>query len=231
MSDNEEKILQRWQRNAEPWVMALDQQAIASRVSVTNGAIVAAVLGHQPQRVLDVGCGEGWLMRELAEHGIQVAGFDAVPELVAMARERGSKDCQCIAYDALNTFEWPHTFDLAVCNFSLLGESVEEPLRALKSALSVRGRLLVQTLHPCFSALENAYRPGWLEGSWQGLPDELRQQFKDAPPWYFRRLSDWIRMFSAAGYRLESITEPGYEDGTLPLSIVFELSIDPCALN
>ena len=162
MADSEKQIVESWQRNAAPWVAALDQQAIASRATVTNGAIVNAVLSHHPQRVLDVGCGEGWLMRELAGHGVDVAGFDAVAELVAEAIARGSKNCQCIAYEALDEVAWPQTFDLAVCNFSLLGESVEQPLRSLKRALSANGHLLVQTLHPCFITRGESYCSRWL---------------------------------------------------------------------
>lgn len=223
MGDSEKQIVESWQRNAAPWVAALDQQAIASRVAVTNGAIVNAVLSHHPQCVLDVGCGEGWLMRELAGHGIDVAGFDAVAELVAEAKARGSMNCQCIAYEALDTVVWPQTFDLAVCNFSLLGESVEQPLRSLKQALSASGHLLVQTLHPCFITRGESYCSTWLKGSWEGLPDHLHRQFKDAPPWYFRTLSDWSFVFQQAGYSIAKIDEPRMDDGSLPLSILFEL--------
>ncbi|WP_288363408.1 class I SAM-dependent methyltransferase [uncultured Spongiibacter sp.] len=223
VGDSEKQIVESWQRNAGPWVAALDQQAIASRVAVTNGAIVNAVLSHHPQRVLDVGCGEGWLMRELAGHGVDVAGFDAVAELVAEAIARGSKNCQCIAYEALDEVAWPQTFDLAVCNFSLLGESVEQPLRSLKQTLSASGHLLVQTLHPCFITRGESYCSTWLKGSWEGLPDHLHRQFKDAPPWYFRTLSDWSFVFQKAGYSIAKIDEPSMDDGSLPLSILFQL--------
>mgnify|MGYP000100149160 CR=1 FL=1 len=173
--------------------------------------------------VLDVGCGEGWLMRELAGHGVDVAGFDAVAELVAEAIARGSKNCQCIAYEALDEVAWPQTFDLAVCNFSLLGESVEQPLRSLKQTLSASGHLLVQTLHPCFITRGESYCSTWLKGSWEGLPDHLHRQFKDAPPWYFRTLSDWSFVFQKAGYSIAKIDEPSMDDGSLPLSILFQL--------
>ncbi|WP_286695796.1 class I SAM-dependent methyltransferase [Spongiibacter sp. UBA1325] len=223
MADSEKQIVESWQRNAGPWVAALDQQAIASRVAVTNGAIVNAVLSHHPQRVLDVGCGEGWLMRELAGHGVDVVGFDAVAELVAEAIARGSKNCQCIAYEALDEVAWPQTFDLAVCNFSLLGESVEQPLRSLKRALSASGHLLVQTLHPCFITRGESYYSRWLTGSWEGLPGHLHQQFKDAPPWYFRTLGDWSLVFQRAGYSIANVEEPNAGKGAMPLSILFHL--------
>lgn len=39
------------------------------------------------QRVLDAGCGEGYLARILASRGAQVTGIDISPRLVALARE------------------------------------------------------------------------------------------------------------------------------------------------
>lgn len=49
-----------------------------------------AVLQHADiragQRVLDVGCGSGLFCRVAAEHGAQVAGIDAAPKLIEIAR-------------------------------------------------------------------------------------------------------------------------------------------------
>ena len=42
-----------------------------------------AVLALQPERVLDLGCGEGWLCRALLANEIEAVGIDGVPELVA----------------------------------------------------------------------------------------------------------------------------------------------------
>ena len=42
-------------------------------------------------RILDVGCGSGWLCEYFARLGYQVTGIDISPELISMARERLSK--------------------------------------------------------------------------------------------------------------------------------------------
>jgi len=54
---NEEKILQTWQKNSEAWTKAVRNHKITSRIETTNNAIVEAVLSHQPNSVLDIGCG------------------------------------------------------------------------------------------------------------------------------------------------------------------------------
>ena len=39
----------------------------------------------RPSTVLDIGCGEGWLCRALADKGMKVWGVDAIPELITAA--------------------------------------------------------------------------------------------------------------------------------------------------
>ncbi len=222
---SEQQIITSWRRNARPWVVALQRGAIASRVAVTNQAIVSAIAALTPQRVLDVGCGEGWLLRELAALDIAAEGVDAVAELVEAARQMGSMNCHCLSYAQLAEHRWPEPFDLAVCNFSLLGEAVAGPLSDLATLIRPTGRILVQTLHPCAYLHSGKYQGGWLAGSWQGLPEDVRKRFAEAPPWYFRRLSDWLSVFAEAGLIVSRIEEPAAEPGGEPLSIIFELRV------
>jgi SAM-dependent methyltransferase len=54
--------------------------------------VYTEVLGRVPkivgQRILDVGCGSGLFIQRAAKHGATVAGLDAAPGLVAIARRR-----------------------------------------------------------------------------------------------------------------------------------------------
>ena len=44
------------------------------------------------ERVLDLGCGEGFFAREMAKAGAQVAGTDIAKELILRAREKGGAE-------------------------------------------------------------------------------------------------------------------------------------------
>lgn len=61
----EAKIIDSWDKNAQPWMVAVREKQIESRNHVTDGAVIDAILSCSPRSVLDIGCGEGWLVRKL----------------------------------------------------------------------------------------------------------------------------------------------------------------------
>ncbi|SHF51065.1 Methyltransferase domain-containing protein [Microbulbifer donghaiensis] len=222
MSDSEfsdKKILQSWHSNAAPWIRAIDGATIASRKMVTDGAIVAAVLDHQPGSVLDVGCGEGWLSRALAASGAEVLGIDGVPELIEAARRRAGpgERYRQLSYDALAAGELRQQFDLLACNFSLIGQvSVAKLFAAAPALLRPGGHLVVQTLHPLTACGDREYRDGWRPGSWDGFSED----FSDPAPWYFRTLESWLELYRANGLEVVRLREPLHPQTGRPASLI-----------
>src|ERR1700722_910390 len=116
----EQRIIRSWNANAKPWTKAVQTQSIASRKLVTDRAIIDAVCSVDPGRVLDVGCGEGWLVRALCKPGMQITGVDAVPELVAEATRLGRGEFHVQDYHSIANRQWRSgPCAAAVCNFSL----------------------------------------------------------------------------------------------------------------
>lgn len=219
MSDSspDAAILSAWLRNAAPWEAAVRERRIESRRLVTDQAIVAAVKDLAPRRVLDLGCGEGWLARALAAEGIAVTGIDAVPELIEAARRHSGGAFHVVAYEQLAPGVPGAPFDAVVCNFSLLGErSVEQVFAALPRLLVPGGHLIVQTLHPLIACGAAPYRDGWREGSWAGIDGD----FKDAAPWYFRTLESWVGLFVRYGLAVEALREPLHPASGRPASVI-----------
>lgn len=215
----EDLILRSWHSNAAAWTRAVRDERIASRTRVTNQAIVDAVLALSVRRVLDIGCGEGWLARALAKEGVGVIGVDAVDSLIDEAQKLGAGTFAVESYADLADGRFEHRdFDAAVCNFSLLGdESVESLCRAVRRYLAPSGHLLIQTLHPVAACGDHPYRDGWRQGSWSGFGPE----FSDPAPWYFRTLSSWLALLRRSGYRLIDCREPAAPGGASPASIIF----------
>lgn len=215
---SEEKILDSWQKNAAAWIQAIRRNEIQSRIQVTNQAIIDTILRLKPNSVLDIGCGEGWLVRELSQHGMDVLGVDAIPELIDYAGQSGAGRFKTLAYAQLDKAELQETFDLALANFSLLGEeSVTDLFQTLPDLLNPNGYFVVQTLHPLTANGDAPYQDGWRQGSWEGFSD----RFCDPAPWYFRTLESWQALFLDNGFELIEQRAPLNPQTNQAASILF----------
>ncbi len=219
MATNKEKqIIDAWMQNAKPWISAISNAEIESRKLVTNQAIIDAILKQGPRTVLDIGCGEGWLARALNAAGVSVQGIDVVPELVEQARRLGDGTFQVLSYEELTTGAIKAKFDVAVCNFSLLGdESVNYVFQAVCEVLEAGGCFIVQTIHPVAASTAQEYEDGWRTGSWAGFS----KQFTNPPPWYFRTLETWKELFQLHGLQLCEVLEPIHPETNTMASIIF----------
>jgi 2-polyprenyl-3-methyl-5-hydroxy-6-metoxy-1,4-benzoquinol methylase len=216
--DREDQLRQSWTENAPAWVASVRTGAIASRGAGTDAAVVDAVLSRAPRRVLDVGCGEGWLARRLAESGVAVVGVDGSEPLIASAREAGGGEFHLLSYEEITSdpSRAGGGYDVVVLNFALLHREIEPLLRALSGALAPSGALVIQTLHPWSGRGEQEYRDGWREESFAALGEGYAR----AMPWYFRTLESWVAELGASGYRLVELREPRNPATGDPLSLL-----------
>lgn len=215
--DNEQAILDAWASNAEPWTSAVRSSAIGTRVRVTDAAILEAIESIAPSSVLDVGCGEGWLARTLANKGIDVLGVDAVDSLIEAARVAGAGKYMCLSYDEIAEGKLKREFDAIVCNFSLLGDvSVERLIGSFPQLLRPSGALLIQTLHP--ETVEDVLpqKSGWREGSWSGCGPG----FSDPAPWFFRTTEDWVALLHRHGFKQVRLNAPIDPVTSAPASLI-----------
>jgi len=215
----EQGILHSWHENAGAWTRTVRDGHIESRRLITDEAILDAVLEGRPHSVLDLGCGEGWLVRALAAHGVQATGVDAEHELIARATEAGG-DFYVATYEDIIEGRLQRRVDTIVCNFALLGkESVERLVPCLPQLLEEGGRFIVQTVHPLIACGDQAYADDWRQENWVGFDTA----FPAPAPWYFRTLSSWIALFAAAGWRLNDMREPLHPGTGRPASVIFIL--------
>lgn len=215
---NDARIIRSWHDNVAPWTAAVREDQIQSRTLVTNAAIVDAVVSRQPRTVIDIGCGEGWLVRALAERGIRSLGVDVVPELIDRATRAGGGEFRVASYEMIASGDLDLTVDVAVANFSLIGhEPVDALIEYMPRLLTARGSLIVQTLHPVVSTGDVPYSDGWREGSWAGFSSD----FTNPAPWYFRTLETWVRLLTASGFHLAEVREPLHPISGKPASVIF----------
>lgn len=216
MSSPETTLLQSWQHNAQAWIDAVRGGAIDSRVQVTDRAILLAILGRQPERVLDLGCGEGWLLRVLTERGISAVGVDGDATLVEAARAAGTAPVHLATYEQLveSSVDIGQGYDLICANFALLHQDIIPLLAAMHALLAPGGALVIQTLHPWVAAAGD-YQDGWREETFAGFQGQWQPM-----PWYMRTLSSWINALDMAGLRLASLQEPQHPQSAMPQSLL-----------
>ena len=89
-------------------------------------ADLALTCAPAPERILDIGCGTGYLLGRLAARAPQaqvLAGIDAAPAMIEVARGAATDDRLRFVAGTAECLPWPAaTFDLVV---RLAGEDVE----------------------------------------------------------------------------------------------------------
>jgi 2-polyprenyl-3-methyl-5-hydroxy-6-metoxy-1,4-benzoquinol methylase len=223
MSDKEKAIIDSWHINSTAWIDIIKDNGIESRKLITNKAIIDAVMQVQPKTILDIGCGEGWLAKELADRGASVTGIDVIPALIESAKAKTAGEFIVASYEdiANDKVQFSHRFDVIVINFALIGkESTELLVKALPSLLNKNGCLFIQTLHPFTRKESGDYISGWKTGSWTGLGDQFTQPYE----WYFRTMEDWFELLEQSGFTKTMATDIRHPFNNNLLSVIFSCS-------
>ncbi|WP_047246336.1 class I SAM-dependent methyltransferase [Maribacter thermophilus] len=214
-------ILDSWNKNAEEWIKIIDNDKIPSRV-FTNKAIIKTIEKDSGQKILDIGCGEGWLTRSISNMGKHAVGLDATEALLKNARKKGSEEYYNITYDEIvnGKAHPPAPFDTAIFNFSLYQEKgLDILLKKVKELLTPDGSIIIQTLHPYFIIANGLqYQSQLISDSWKGLPGN----FTDGHGWYARTFEDWTKVIQAAGLYTSYMKEVT-NDQDHPISLILKI--------
>ncbi|HCP56078.1 MAG TPA: SAM-dependent methyltransferase [Pseudomonas sp.] len=211
-----------WQANAQAWTDAVRGQRIASRRLATDAAIVQAIGEVQPQRALDIGCGEGWLCRAMSQQGIEAVGIDGSPALIEAARRADpntGRYQQCSYAELAAGMPELGRFDLLVANFALLEEQLAPLLRALQGLTAKQGKLLIQTLHPKAAMPAWGYSDGWQIETFASLAGGFVQPM----PWYYRTTESWLQLLAGSGWQLHWLRQPQVAGSEHPASLLLLL--------
>jgi len=146
-------------------------------VATFRGRVVDLIVAEKPARVLEVGCGQGWLLRLIAEAlpEAELFGLDLRPEVVEYARTLVPSanvvvgDGQRLPYDDAD-------FDLVVCSEVL--EHVDDPSAVLAEIDRVgRGVAVLSVPHEPFFWGANLVRGKYLR-TWGNCPGHIHHWSK-----------------------------------------------------
>jgi SAM-dependent methyltransferase len=219
--------------NKREWNAAADVYASRGGAGAGPDQLCCPLLAAELRgvRVLDAGCGTGWLSRYLAGRGARVVGVDVSDALVARARSIEAAAPLGITYAVHDLMEpLPYaagSFDAAVSVMTVM--DVEEPLAAVRHVARVvrpGGQFVLSLVHPCF------YRPKskateWgtefdlphyfdrdrIEGRYVVSADGTRADYRQ----FHRTLGDYLNALADEGCCLDRFVEPG--DSQLAISV------------
>jgi 2-polyprenyl-3-methyl-5-hydroxy-6-metoxy-1,4-benzoquinol methylase len=214
------EIIRSWEENSHAWTATVRENLIESRILATNAAILDAIGQLQPRRILDVGCGEGWLAHALDQNGFDVVGFDGCADLIRRCQEKpGNASFLQLCYEELvrNPLVIHGLFDCVACNYSLFDENIRPLLSTLRTKLADQGTLVIQTLNPHLGdESAQSSHSGWRIEDFRSMS----VPFPSKMPYYFRSLESWLNEFDCAGLELFQVREPLHPRLGTPLSLI-----------
>jgi len=220
--DSDEAI-RRWDLHARHIVTYMDpEEGDPHRIVLLNPALFQLLPDVNGKRVLDAGCGEGYLCRKLARLGARVTGVDYSREMLAIAGERTDPELgiryrhgNCEHLDFLEA----GSFDVVVSNMVLMDLADHRAaLQGFYRLLVESGILVFSISHPCFTTPGH----GWIKDKdgaklyWKvdryfeegAYEQPVPQEAKERLILFHRTLSNYIMTLLGTGFALLDVVEP-----------------------
>jgi len=214
---------ERWDRNAEQWHRNYGENDPSRRHLLDP--IIMEVLGDvSGKRILDAGCGDGYLSRKLARLGAVLTGVEFSPAMLAYALEEHSRDNFPVTYYHGDITSMPFltggSFDVVVTNNVIQDVAdYQAVFREFNRVLKAGGIYLHIENHPCY--ITPVF--GWVrDGSGNKLYRKVDRYFERGPfltPWgpksgmepsvyWHRTLGDIMNYLISTGFRIMRVIEP-----------------------
>lgn len=220
------KPISEWDENAEARHKQIISEIDVSYHKILIPTIMRLIGDVTDKRIIDVGCGSGYLTAKLARYASYVLGVDPSKKMIEIAnREYNRIPHLEFVNESIEDFSNTRSgneFDVAVSNMSLITiPDLDEALRAISFLLWPEGIFALNITHPCFYNQHRKYEsPGAFQyhvphaqkgrliisNDHEGLP---------SPTIHFHRpLQEYFRSLRAASFMIDELIEPFPDSST-----------------
>ena len=207
-----------WDRVADDWNIQVGAEGDRNRILNSDPVLWSFAGDVSGVKLLDAGCGTGYLCKQLSDRGAVVTGVDIAERMIAIARRRHpSLDFRvdsCTELRSVGDAE----FDLVISNYVLMDiPDLEAAMHAFSRILRTGGRAVLVFSHPCFPQGRANVSAGGEETHYRwSFPYFERRKCVDPPwghftsdfIWFHRPLSDYWKAFKSAGFVVADFDEP-----------------------
>jgi ubiquinone/menaquinone biosynthesis C-methylase UbiE len=235
-----DQVRKYWEKNAPAWTELSRAGYDTYRDHLNTPAFLQSLPDVSGLSGLDLGCGEGYNTRLLAERGANVTALDVSGPFVLRAQQLEDRTPLGIDYLVASAVELPfppERFDFATAFMSLMdipetGLVLREMYRILKPG----GFLQFSITHPCFDTphrkhvrdeegRETALEVGEYFQEGQGeiqewifsaSPPDVQEAYPPFRiPTFRKTLSSWVNLLVEVGFQIEHLAEPRPSDDVI----------------
>lgn len=223
----EKKVARAWNKLADSWSKRYTERGDINRQYVIDPTLLRLMSPVKTRSILDAGCGNGYLSRQLARKGAKVVGVDISRRFIELAKQKEKENPLGIKYYVgsichLSMFK-DETFDIIVSNIVLMDVSgLDKAIGEFRRVMKRNGKLVFSVMHPCFSSPtvcgwvrkpeDSQRKEDWLYWKVDGYFDRSPQiwRYYDWPPAYsfHRPLSDYVKLLIENDFIITEFEEP-----------------------
>ncbi|MFQ5979449.1 MAG: class I SAM-dependent methyltransferase [Candidatus Heimdallarchaeota archaeon] len=225
------QIYQQWEKNSGEWIrhhedLSSDDKGDINRQLLIDPALWKLIGDPSELKILDAGCGNGYLSRELARKGAKIVGIDHSTAFIEYCIKKEQEDplgCDYVQA-SLDNLEMIASleFDLVISNIVFVDVlDYETAFNEISRVLKTDGRFIWSNLHPVFgrTSIDFFRLPYDTPRNEERLYVMIDRYFDSGgrliswgnlePLWQFdRTLSEYSGALKKAGFVIQEIIEP-----------------------
>lgn len=207
-------ICEEWDSVNSKRQQVIEQGKDISLFTVTSPCILKSIVEDSPQKVLDVGCGSGYLTAKIAEKVDECIGIDLSEKSITLARQKYQRKNLSFVNSEISKYVPESKIDACVANMVFMSDPEWiQSIKHIYNILDWNGYFYVMITHPCFWPKYWNYQ----DEEWFCYNEEIYiennfsvslEKTMGKTTYIHRSLEQYINGLIKAGFGIEKIEEP-----------------------